>query len=267
MTGKVFKESDNIYEDQAKVLCDYYLKAAEKIVAEEQNYEKKIEELQQEKEILSQSLAKVNIFKWVFAIFIIPFIIYTIKAGNLKKKIISVEDRIKEFKKLHSEIFRDYKVSKIGVAYVPIAEQVQYNNNSFIVDYTEQLQETEVKLQVSKQNDLLIKTIEDIKDLTTKAPIIEKSTEPEKLETSHYSKSMQSITQHDYFGKLERSLRTIKFCMSDMDITSVSLPLVGEHSEYYSNLNAFTTTELDSDALKINVFCFFRYFESIKYLH
>lgn len=34
MTGKIFKESSNIYEDEARVLFDYYKKAAEKIVEE-----------------------------------------------------------------------------------------------------------------------------------------------------------------------------------------------------------------------------------------
>ena len=44
MTGKVFKESSNIYEDEAKVLFDYYKKAAEKIVEEEMACEDKIEQ-------------------------------------------------------------------------------------------------------------------------------------------------------------------------------------------------------------------------------
>jgi len=35
MTGKVFAESANLYQDEAKVIFDYYKAAAEKIVAEE----------------------------------------------------------------------------------------------------------------------------------------------------------------------------------------------------------------------------------------
>ena len=41
MTGKVFAESANIYQDQAKILFDYYKKAAEKIVREEMYLEEK----------------------------------------------------------------------------------------------------------------------------------------------------------------------------------------------------------------------------------
>ena len=44
MTGKIFKESSNIYEDEAKVLFDYYKRAAEKIVGEEIDLENKIED-------------------------------------------------------------------------------------------------------------------------------------------------------------------------------------------------------------------------------
>ena len=34
MTGKVFQQSANVYQDQAKLLFDYYLQAADKIVKE-----------------------------------------------------------------------------------------------------------------------------------------------------------------------------------------------------------------------------------------
>jgi tetrahydromethanopterin S-methyltransferase subunit H len=42
MSGKIFDASANIYQDQAKVLFDYYKQAAEKIVSEEEKYEKEI---------------------------------------------------------------------------------------------------------------------------------------------------------------------------------------------------------------------------------
>ena len=43
MAGKIFKESNNIYQDQARILFDYYRQAAEKIVSEEERIEKQIE--------------------------------------------------------------------------------------------------------------------------------------------------------------------------------------------------------------------------------
>ena len=40
MEGKIFNDSANIYQDQAKVLYEYYKTAAEKIVNEEKIYSK-----------------------------------------------------------------------------------------------------------------------------------------------------------------------------------------------------------------------------------
>jgi hypothetical protein len=42
MAGKIFPESSNIYQDQAKILFNYYSQAAEKIVQEEERIEKEI---------------------------------------------------------------------------------------------------------------------------------------------------------------------------------------------------------------------------------
>ena len=40
MAGKIFNESNNIYQDQARILFGYYRQAAEKIVSEEERIEK-----------------------------------------------------------------------------------------------------------------------------------------------------------------------------------------------------------------------------------
>ena len=42
-TGKIFKDSSNIYQDEAKILFNYYQKCAEKIVSEEERLEKEID--------------------------------------------------------------------------------------------------------------------------------------------------------------------------------------------------------------------------------
>ena len=57
MTGKIFPESNNIYQDQAKILFNYYSQAAEKIVAEEERIEKEIAILEEEKAALQQKIA------------------------------------------------------------------------------------------------------------------------------------------------------------------------------------------------------------------
>lgn len=262
MKGKIFSESNNIYQDQAKILFNYYQQVAEKIVSEEERLEKEIAILEEEKTVKKKELSKA--VYWLLLFFLlIPIIVYFVKKSTITKEIAELESRIAEFKKQHNEIFRDYKVSKLGVAYVPIADQIKYEDKSFIVDYTGKVDESEVTLQLSRQNDLLIETIASLEGLSTVAPIVEGSDETEEVDTEDYSRSMQQINQHDYLGKLERSLRTISYCMNDLDTASVSLPLVADKSEYLQYLNEYATTEVPENTPVIKVFDNEKYSNSI----
>ena len=260
MKGKIFASSDNIYQDQAKILFDYYRQAAEKIVKEEERIEGEIASLKEQRVALEASMSKL----WYWFLTIILFFMYWIKKNELTKRIADVDARIAEFEKLHKEIFRDYKVSKLGVAYVPVADQVKYNDKSFIVDYTDTVANSEVTLQVSRQNDLLIESISKLEQQATEAPIVETSEEPEPIATDDYSTSIQEINQHDYLGSLERSMRTISYCMNDLDVTSVMLPLVANKSSQLDYLNEYATKDLDEGATVINVFDKERYSDSIE---
>jgi hypothetical protein len=259
MAGKIFPESSNIYQDQAKILFNYYSQAAEKIVAEEERIEKEIAILEEEKAQRNKDISGL----WVWFLTIILFFVYFIKKSGLEKQIAAFDSRIAEFKRQHAAIFRDYKVSKLGVAYIPVADQIKYEDKSFIVDYTDTVPVSEVTLQLSRQNDLLIDTISNLENLSGEAPIVETSNDIETIETDEYSTSIQEINQHDYFGKLERSLRTISYCMDDLDTTSVSLPLVTGNSEYLRRLNEFATTEIPENAPVISVFDKERYAGSV----
>ena len=250
MTGKIFSTSDNVYQDQAKILFDYYKQAAEKIVAEEERIEKEIAVLEEEKAVLQKEIAGL----WVWFFTFILFFMYFIKKKALEKEIIDKESRIEEFKKQHTEIFRDYKVSKLGVAYIPVADQIKYEDKSFIVDYTGKVAPSEVTLQLPRQNDLLSETISTREQLSAKAPIVETSEETETIDTDTYSTSFQKLNQHDYFGKLERSLRTISYCLDDLSTTSVSLPLVANQSEYLAYLEAYATADIADNDVVIAVF-------------
>lgn len=254
MKGKIFPESSNISQDQAKILFNYYQQMAEKIVQDEERIEKEIAKLEEEKVVLNQDLSKAKLWKWVLCILIIPFVYFLIKENGIIKQINALSERIKEFQKLHKEIFRDYKVSKLGVAYVPIADQIKYENKSFIVDHTGMVEESEVKLQLSKQNDLLIEKIADLEKLSAEAPMVESSNEIEEIDTEEYSRSMQQLNQHDYFGNLERSLRTISYCMDDLEVTSVSLPLVANNSSYLDFIKEYSTSEIPEGSQVFEVF-------------
>ncbi len=260
MKGKIFPESTNSYQDQAKILFNYYQQAAEKIVAEEERIEKEIAVLEEEKVQLGKEIGGL----WVWFLTIILFFVYFIKKNDLQKRITDIDCRIAGFRRQHAEIFRDYKVTKLGVVYVPVADQIKYEDRSFIVDYTGKVPESEVTLQLSRQNDLLIETIGRLEKLSDEAPIVESSQEIETVGTEDYSTSIQQINQHDYLGNLERSLRTISYCMDDLDTTSVSLPLVADQSDYLQFLNEYATRELPERAAVIPVFDKARYTESVE---
>ena len=254
MKGKIFQESSNICQDQAKILFNYYQQMAEKIVQEEEHFEKEIAKLEEEKVALNKELANAVLWKWVLCILIITYVYFLFKEKGYIKQINDLDNRINEFKKLHKEIFREYKVSKLGVAYIPIANQIKYENKSFMIDHTGIVEESEVKLQLSKQNDLLIEKITDLEKLATEAPFVESSKEIEMIDTENYSRSMQHLNQHDYFGNLDRVLRTISFCMDDLDVTSVSLPLVADNSSYFEFIKEYATSDLPKGAVAFEVF-------------
>lgn len=238
-TGKIFSDSNNIYQDQARLLFDFYRKAAERVVHQEEIIEKQIQELEQDLKQVEHK--KSDIWKWLLTIF--AFFMYFIRKNEYNKQIEAINQKIAEKKKEHSKIFRDYKVTKMGVAYVPVAQQIAYDDKCFVVDYTGNVPDSRVSLQVSRQNDLLVETMSQIEKLTTEAPIVETSNEVESIDTNDYSLSIQEINQSDYIGKLDRALRTISFCMNDTEVKSVDLPLVADNSEYLKFLNDFSTND------------------------
>lgn len=249
-TGKIFEGSSNVQEDEAKILFNYYKSAAQRIVDEEERIEKEISKLEEERGQLEEQISGL----WVWFLTIILFFMYWIKKGKLEEEIGEIDSRIAEFRKMHSEIFRDYAVTKLGVAYVPVADRVKYEDKSFVVDYTGSTPESKIALSVPRHNDLLIETIGTIGSLSTEAPIVETSDNAETVSTDDYSLSIQELTQNDYLGSLERSLRTVSYCMDDLDTTSVELPLVLDDSPELERLDEYATEKLPEDAVVVNVF-------------
>ncbi|MCF0158890.1 MAG: hypothetical protein HUJ83_10315 [Veillonella sp.] len=168
---------------------------------------------------------------------------YWVRNKEYNRQIEAINDKIEELQNNKKNIFRDYEVTKMGVAYVPVAQQVAYDDKCFVVDYTGSVPNSTVTLQMSRQNDLLVDTISKMEKLTTEAPIVETSNEPERIDTNEYSLSIQEINESDYMGKLDRSIRTISFCMNDTEVKSVELPLVAENSQFLNFLNEYSTNE------------------------
>lgn len=259
MSGKIFNASANIYQDQAKVLFDYYKQAAEKIVSEEEKYEKEIAVCKERVAQLSQDFTKAKHTRLICMIFfflLIPIyfaITAHLKMKELQAEIDANEQKIGEFQKMHKEIFRDYKVTKLGIGYVPIAAQIPFEDKSFIIDYTNSVNSQNFNLNTLKQAELFTSTVNDLDELMKDAPIIEKSEETESVSTDDYSLSIQNVTYHDYLGKIDRTLRTSSYCLSDLDLTSVSLPVVLPESEHSKFINEHSTTET-GNAPVFNIF-------------
>ena len=241
-TGKIFSNSTNIYQDQARILFNFYEQAAERIVQQEEMIEKQIQELESDRAQIETK--KSDTWKWFLTI--ICFFMYWVRRSQYDKQLAAIDQKIAEKKTEHNNIFRNYKVTKMGVAYVPVAQQMSYEDKCFVVDYTGNVPNSQVSLQMSRQNDLLVETMSQMEKLTTEAPIVETSNEAENIDTNDYSLSIQEVSQSDYIGKLDRSLRTISFCMNDTVVKSVNLPLVAENSDYLKFLNEFSTNDASS---------------------
>jgi len=267
MSGKLFKDSPSIYQDQAKILLDYYEQAAEKIVKEEVQIEKKIAILQDEKNETIKELSSVTKQKWIFGLLIIPFVYFLIKEKNINKVISDLDLNIKDLQKQFNEIFRDYRVNKLGIAYIPIASQFKYKDKSYIVDHTGITKEFEFRLRKSKHNELLVKKISEIEQITKDAPLIEGSKDVEEINTEQYSQSMQNLNQHDYFGTLERALKTVSHCMEEVDVVSVTLPLVENESSYHNYIKEFATTNIPHNASVLEIFDTKKYNDPISRFH
>lgn len=275
MTGKIFSESSDIYQDQAKVLFNYYKKAAEKIVSEEMEIESKIDEAKQQKDMAVAEVKTGRIMMIVFgaviaalgALYLIAFlkyphllyaagVLYVAAAGclilfikGLVKMIKSrgvvkiAEDNISAYIQAKDDIRREYKVTKMGVVYVPVASRVPFEGKSFTVDYTMSCPEANFSLSMLRQGEEFQKSLGELEKRIEKVPVVEGDKDAEEVDTSGYSKSVQSIVMHDYMGNIDRQVRNISYLLSDSDTVSVSLPVVEPEGETDKFLAEYGTSD------------------------
>ncbi|MDD7014253.1 MAG: hypothetical protein PUI24_04630 [Spirochaetales bacterium] len=273
MTGKVFKDSSNIYEDEARVLFDYYKKAAEKIVEEEIDLENKIEEAvsnkntsqerQHKHKLISIVTASVSgaalvagVLTFIFGIIVagiisgciflgcgVTAVINLIKKNKAKNDFDNFENLVASYEEAKKNIRRNYKVSRLGVAYVPVATRVPFEGKSFVVDHTGTMPNTNFSLSVLHKPKELQESLANLEENLNNIPIVEGNEDAEQIDTSSYSKSIQNITMHNYMGNIDREVRNISYLLTDSDTRSVALPVIPPHSEEDTFLNEYATTE------------------------
>lgn len=270
MTGKVFPESANIYEDEAKVLFDYYRRAAERIISEEDTLQDQINYMQEsldqntKKAEEANSKAKKMLIAAIVAaaagvllgFVAIPLILVGLALGgyffyartkaqkeeaDATRGAQECSNNISALMAQKGNIRRDYRVKKIGVAYVPVAERVPAGDKSMVVDYTGTQPETNFSLTVLNQPDELREAIGDLGKSMDEMPLVESNDEAESIDTSDYSTSMQDVTLHDYMGAMDRQVRNVGYLIDDNREVSVSLPVVIPNSDRDRFLEEYST--------------------------
>lgn len=263
MAARVFPQSNNVVQDQAKILFDFYLQAAEQIVAKEEKIEQELQDVEKKIKDVERSYGDDWILLLLFVL-IIPIFIFFARSDEKKKRLDKLFKKKEELKAAYNAIFRDYRISKMGVLYVPVAKQVLYNENSFIIDCTGSVPTAEITLQVPRQSDLLVSTMRDLEAHLDHIPLIERSDVVASLDTSDYSTSIQSVQQFEFFGTLDRHIQTLLGCIGAVDTETVSLPLVMTTSNYHNFLHEYATTTLPSDAIILDVFDQQRYSSTVE---
>lgn len=275
MKGKVFSSSQDLYQDQAKILFDFYKDAAEKIVSQEEELEKEMGELKNSLTlnaagkkkaqtqmyvgigILVVGLALIAVIGWLSIAIAVGGLYWGIKNYKMfKSSGKSIEDvgvDLKELENKHQQIFRDYKIEKMGVVYVPVASQVPFENKSFVIDHTGNSPVQNFELQLVNNQGALSEKLRELDELSTTAPLVEESKGVEEVSTEDYSTSIPKVKFYDYFGRMDRNLRDSAYYLSDLHTVSVGMPVIPPDSPVISYLNEYGTAN-PSGAPVLNVF-------------
>ena len=285
MKGKVFESSMDVYQDQASVLFDFYLNAAQKIIDQEDALDNQCRELENEIAGIEAQKDHVNrdyaisgaliVLGIILGVVVHSILALLVLAGlgyagktymfvkNVQKEIDEVEEKKQQLQTEKQNIFRDYKVSKIGVTYVPVAKTISLGDKSVVVDLTGSTPDTTINLQVANNPQALVNTLKDLEQLSTEAPIVEQDEQVENVETSEYSSSIQDVKFYDYFGKMDRTLRTGAYYLSDVTTKEIKVPFVEPGSDIMNYLSLYATTDVE-DAPVTAVFDENRYNKEIE---
>lgn len=253
MSGLVFKDSVSIYQDQAKIMFDYYKRAAEQIVQEEMRIEELIKTAKNELNAMEidYPLAIANQEKNIKNKTILGYVLLVVLVGigiliwvntKLKKALAELREeaeiaignkkqQIAELEKEHANIRRDYKIDKLGVVYVPVASHIPFEDKNFVLDYTGSVPEMSFTLSALKQPEAIKENVVDLKNLIETVPLVETSEDVEVVDTSDYSTSMQEAPLYDFMGSIDRHMRNLGYMLGDVNRVSVSLPIVPPESK------------------------------------
>lgn len=267
MKGKVFETSTDVYQDQASVLFDFYLNAAQKIIDQEDKFDAECSKLDEELAAIEAKKATVSrdygiaaalaVLGIILAVVAHPILAILVLVGaafayktwsftnSVQKEIDAVNERKQEVLTAKQGIFRGYKVSKIGVVYVPVAKRVSFGDKSVVIDLTGSTPQTAVSLQVANNPQALVTTLKELEQLSKEAPIVEEAKQVESVETADYSSSIQDVKFYDYFGTMDRTLRTGAYYLSDVTAKEIRVPFVRPGSQLMDYLTRYAATDTE----------------------
>lgn len=255
MTGKIFEDSSNIYQDQAKILFDYYKAAAEAIVSAEMKEEQNKADLIRQRDEMTAAAQKNKIISIVMFALIVTFIVgivFLLKSKKCVSEAERFEGLIAECDERYRNIRREYKVDKIGVVYVPVATRVPFEDKSIVLDHTGCIQETDFNLTILNQPEEFQDSVQQLSDTLDKLPVVEDNTMAETVNTSDYSTSIQNITLYDYMGNIDRQVRNISYLLGDNNNASVRIPVMDPNGADANYLREYsTTTPGDHNVVKV----------------
>lgn len=250
MTGKVFKTSSNIYQDQAKILFDYYKSAAETIVSAEMQEEQNMRDLVKQRDQMiaaRDEASRKSKIMFCLCFLIVPLFVGISESSKSKKyqqEVERFEALIAQCQERFRNIRRDYRVEKVGVVYVPVATQVPFEDRSIVLDHTGAVEDTDFKLNILNQPDDFQNSVQQLSDMLETLPVVENNTAAESVNTSDYSTSIQNVTLYDYMGSIDRQVRSISFLLGDSSNASVRLPIVDPASNNAEYLREYSTTDI-----------------------
>lgn len=267
MTGKVFDESVDIYQDQARVLFDYYKNAAIKIVEEEKacerekaDLEAKLQEARGVKAEAEERAEKLKVLTYVLIATVVGWVFALLKrkeqlqiAQNAELRIRECMAKIEGVDQRFKNIRRDYSVDKIGVVYVPVATRVPFGENSFLIDHTGAVDTQSFRLPLLHQPEAFQASMQKLQKTTETMPVVEGNASPEDVDTSEYSLSIQNVTLHDYVGDMDRQVRNINYLLEDSSDESVDIPTILPRSQAADFIREHATTEI-ADKPVVEVF-------------
>lgn len=267
--GKIFLDVANNAEAKAKVVFNYYKQAAEKIIAEEDAIDAKIDNAKADIKQLEDRIASETndmeanekskgIWK-VVCLIIIPcalifplvlFFSYKNKVKENQQNIEGFENEIKnkkeEIEKLienRKNIRRSYKVHKLQVVNVPIAKRVPYKDKSMLLDLTNSFENTNLSFSFLRHPEDFSKSIDKIEESVNAIPVVESTEDSEPVDTSDYSLSMQEIKMNDFVGNMDRTLRDISYELGEKDTININIPIIPPKSDYATFISDVTTSE------------------------